>query len=390
VSIRAFDAFALVVALTNAATAAQSQAPSAPAEQAVLRPLPPRAPIAGLAGFEVVSRLHYKADPQAEHELACTYVFPDRARWQLRVRGDAQFGRHIEYRFGAEYFVLEQGRERSLHLAADGTRDAERRARCEMLELRRATFLWPDGYAWAESGAHTRTAPADCERKLVAELGEDGRPRSVGLEGAAERLRVLEWRQRGARWWPEKLELWSGAEAVWTEQVESVATGLAVLDLYFLPPDRRTTPAPGATSAVRHIDAPESWERRVGVPPRSEWRAVGERWERESAAWKASLPASWQPIAGAWVELAADGTPLALVLRARGTGAAPEGIERAAPTQALLLNVDWPTPSLADSIRSVQRAVPAEARVGRWLLSLPDGFGGDPSAHVVACLAPAK
>ena len=384
-------AAALAAGLCTSAAPTASQAPSAkPNDAAAARAVPPRSPIAGMAGFEAVSRLHYAADPKSEHELACTYVFPDRARWQLRVRGAADLGRHIEYRCGADYFVLEQGRERSLHLAAGGAREAERRARCEMLELRRATFLWPDGYAWTSSGASQRTAPTECERTLVAELGDDGRPRRLWLEGAAEQLRVLEWRQRGARWWPERLELWSGNQAVWSEQVESVSTSLAVLDLYFLPPDRRTSPAPGAASAVSHLDAPESWERRIELPRPCDWKAAAQRWTRESAAWSSGMPAGWQTLTGAWIEVAADGTPLALVLRARGTGPAPSGIERVAPTQALLLSTEWPAPTLAESLRTLQRATPAEARVGRWLVSLPDGWEATTKAQLVACLAPAK
>jgi hypothetical protein len=381
---------ALLIAVFTGSAIELPQAPTATKDASAARPLSARAPIAGLAGFEVVSRLHYAADQKTAHELACTYVFPDRARWQLRVRGEAELGRHIEYRYGTEYYVLEQGRERSLHLAAGGAREAERRARCEMLELRRAAFLWPDGYAWTETGALQRSAPAECERKLLAELGDDGRPRRLWLDGTAEQIRVLEWRERGKRWWPERLELWSGAAAVWTEQVESVSTNLAVLDLYFLPPDRRAAPAPGTTSTVSHFDAPESWERRIELPRPCDWKAAGERWTRESATWRTSLPADWRPLAGAWIEVAADGAPLALVLRARGAGAAPEGIGRVAATQALLVNVDWPATSLADSLRGLERAAPVEARVGRWLVNLPDGWESTSKAQLVACLAPAK
>lgn len=381
---------ALAIGLFTTVTSESPQAPTAAKDASAARPLSARAPIAGLAGFETVSRLHYAADQKTEHELACTYVFPDRARWQLRVRGEAELGRHIEYRYGTEYFVLEQGRERSLHLAAGGAQEAERRARCEMLELRRAAFLWPDGYAWTSIGASQRSAPAECERKLMAELGDDGRPRLLWLDGTTEQIRVLEWRQRGARWWPERLELWSGAAAVWTEQVESVSTQLAVLDLYFLPPDRRADPAPGTTSAVSHFDAPESWERRIELPRPCDWKAAGERWARESATWLTSLPAGWRALPGTWIEVAADGTPLALVLRARGTGAAPAGIERVAPTQALLVNTEWPAPKLAEALRTLQRAAPADSRVGRWLVSLPDGWESATKAQLVACLAPAK
>ncbi|MBL8801511.1 MAG: hypothetical protein JNN27_05930 [Planctomycetes bacterium] len=385
-------AHAAVLAVVLVATAARepAQAPSATTDAAAPRALAPRAPVAGLAGFEAVSRLHYAADQKTEHELACTYVFPDRARWQLRVRGEAELGRHIEYRYGADYFVLEQGRDRSLHLAAGGPRESERRARCEMLELRRAAFLWPDGYAWTASGAAQRSAPADCGRTLMAELGDDGRPRRMWLDGTAEQIRVQEWRQRGARWWPERLELWSGAEAVWTEQVEAVSTSLAVLDLYFLPTDRRSSAAPGAASAVSHFDAPEAWERRIELPRPSDWKAAGVAWTRESAAWTTTLPAGWQPLAGAWIEVAADGTPLALVLRARGTGPAPEGIGRVAQTQALLVSTAWPATTLEEPLRTLQRATPADARVGRWLLSLPDGWEATTKAQLVACLAPAK
>lgn len=381
---------ALQSSLPGHSARAPTQAPQPPTESAPPRQLPPRAPIAGLAGFEVVSRLHYAADEKTEHELACTYVFPDRARWQLRVRGEAELGRHIEYRCGVDYFVLEQGRDRSLHLVADGAREAERRARCEMFELRQATFLWPDGYEWTQTSERQRTAPSSCGRRLMAELGDDGRPRRVWLEGAAEQLRVSEWRQRGARWWPDRLELWSGADAVWKEQVESLSTALAVLDLYFLPPDRRTALGHGPASTVSHIDAPESWEQRVELPRACDWAAAGEHWTREMDGWKAKLPVGWTALPGAWIEIAPDGAPAALILRARGTGSAPDGIGRVAPTQALLLALDWPAPALVDSIRSLQRAVPADARVGRWLVSLPEGWGARTKAQLVACLAPTK
>lgn len=355
-----------------------------------LRNLAPRAAIAGLAGVECVSILEYAADPSTPHELNATYVFPARARWQIRVRGREELGRSIEYRCGDTYFVLPQAEGRSIEVSERSPLADQVAAKCEMLELRRAALLWPDGFEWSPGG-ELRRAPSDCGRVLVAQLGDDGRPRELRFESASggpgERLVIRSWKQRVHRWWPQELELWFGPERIWSERVESVTTALTLLDLYFVPPDRRAgSPGGDAAHAVRHIDAPERCDMRVALPESADWKSLAGLWKSESARIAEALPAGWSTAPGVHVELADDGRPMALLVGVRGVGAPPPGALVSPATQALLVLQRWPADDLAKPLASLRRATPSGASVTRRLASFPGGLEAAVEVQLVARL----
>jgi hypothetical protein len=385
--------FAFVLALAGLASARQ-QPPAPSAEAPKLDPtgaLPPRAAIAGLAGFECVSILEYAADPATPHELTCTYVFPARARWQIRVRGREELGRSIEYRCGETYFVLSQSEGRSTEISARSPHGDQVAAKCEMFELRRAAFLWPDGFDWTTSG-DVRRAPSSCGRTLVARIDDNGRPRELHFDPSGgspgERLVIRAWKQRHERWWPQELELWFAAERIWSERVESLSPSLALLDLYFAPPDRRAPAQAGdAAPAVRHIDAPERCEVRVELPQAAEWSAVADLWKSEFARLAQRLPAGWSSSPGAHVELADDGRPKALLFRLRGEGDPPTGATVSAPAQGLIYSQRWPPVNLERSLATLRRAAPSGSRVTHWYATFADGFEAPPSeVQLVALL----
>ncbi len=387
-AVGAFGAQRNEAARQDDAPSSQARADSQPVDW--LRNLAPRAAIAGLAGVECVSILEYAADPSTPHELNATYVFPSRARWQIRVRGREELGRSIEYRCGDTYFVLPQAEGRSIEVSRRSPLADQVSAKCEMLELRRAALLWPDGFEWSESG-EARRAASECGRVLLARLGDDGRPRELHFEsengGLGERLVIRSWKQRQNRWWPQDLELWFGPERIWSERVESVTTALSLLDLYFVPPDRRAgSPGGDAAHAVRHIDAPERCDVRVQLPESADWKSVASLWKSESARVFAQLPADWSAAPGVHVELAEDGRPTALLVNLRGAGAAPPGAIVSPATEALLVVERWPAQDLANSLASLRRATPPGASVTRRVASFPAGLEAAVEVQLVARL----
>lgn len=351
--------------------------------------LPPRQNVAGLSGFESVSVLHYAADPDEKHELTCLYVFPARARWQITVRGKPELGRHVEYRCGDAYFELAQSSDRSAEVGATAAQPNQRESKCELFELRRAAFLWPDGFDWTGEGS-SRSALTECGRKLTANLDPDGRPSSLSFEPQPlrgdESLHIRSWRNRHERWWPDVLEFRQGSNLVWSEHVESLTTRLALLDSYFVPPDRRALAGALREAHVLHFDAPPQHEIRLGLEQTLDWADAARIWAEFQQRVAAELPSEWRCLPAVAFELNDQGLPTAAIVRLRGSGAPPKGVVATAAEQALTTSEPWPIADLKGARDRLRRSIPGEASLGRVLLLFSGPPASAASVQVVATL----
>jgi hypothetical protein len=355
-----------------------------------LQALAAREPVAGLAGFQSQSVLTFDVQPDVAQRLEATYVFPSRARWWMT----APNARDAIYRCGELFYELMPGQGTSVELGDPRTRDERWRATCQGLELRRALFQWPDGFSWSGEG-QARTAKSDCGAELVATLGPDGRPVEVAAVGGAgdESLRKVTWREHRGRWWPSTLELHHGGARVWSERVERVDTQLFLLDLFFLPPDRRPAPASQAAmlAQVRHGDLAEGYALRLELEPASRWGDLAARWDELARAHAKGAAGAWRPEPGAWVELAGDGSPAALVLRFQpGEGDPPEGLERARERSALVVVLNGVGLDFAAALAALREAVPPAARAGTAYARFRGAPSPDGPAQVLLAVEAAK
>ncbi len=365
------------------AAAALVLPPSAQQSAPALSELPARRPIAGLGGFQSVSSVRYSEAPELEHELTCTYVFPARARWQLAVPGQPQLGRHVEFRYGQRFFELPQSAERSRETATRSADGSDWTSKCELLELRLAVFLWPDGFAWREDGPRRRAA-GECGRELVALLDAQGRPTQVSFAAqpgqAEDELRISVWREQYGRRWPAELELWRAGQPIWKEQVTTVVTQVALLDSYFLPPDRRGPPASAQAAPVLHFDAPAQTEVREPVAAGEDWTKARERWSALATRIDTQLPPGWERLSTMAFELSASGEPESVVVRLRGRGAPPAFAVETTAAQALTTSTPWPPSQAGEALKRLDAAKPLDARAARRVLTVR----GDPSSASAA------
>jgi hypothetical protein len=322
----------LMVALTARALCAPPQAPTASApitaadEQERAAPSARKA-VGGLAGLAVVSKLS-AADPagaRLESELQVWFVFPDRARWQRTPLGAPAGQRELLYRFGANTWRLAPGEAVSRTLEGDEALAVELE-----LELRRALWLWPDGFAWQGEGAR-RSAPLSVPASsdgarlwfLVARLGEDGRPLEMGLaEGSADgdararaSFRSLSWNAQGGRHFPTACDFFRGDQRQWSEAVSATYQAPQALDHFFLPPDRKPVDLPILASAPREVRLPARATRRIALVEQTTWSdalATARRCADEERDELDRLGLELD--AALTLELDSDGTPRAVLL----------------------------------------------------------------------------
>lgn len=311
--------------LSLAALCALARAQENGSDPALVEP-PPRAAIAGLAGLASTSELEGE-DAQGrafQAELSTWFVFPDRARVQRSPRPSRPGQRELTFRYGPQTWRVEAGRSDSRRLAGEEALAAELE-----LELRRALWLWPDGFAWDTRSAFPCapvSSPAAKEGEpwfLVARLGADGRPAELGVaRGSPEadarggaHLRKITWRDAEGRAFPATFEVHRGAELAWRERVTATYLAPQALDHFFLPPDLKRGALPLSDAAPRSIRLPERAERRVALSGGEDWaaalaaaQALAER-ERERLA-----PSGLELAPGVLIELDREGRPRALRL----------------------------------------------------------------------------
>lgn len=368
-------ALLLAVALFGTLPARPARAPqespsTSPTPEQRLAALPPRAKIAGLAGLQSRSLVTF-ADPAARrHSLEATFVFPERARWTLAPLDGRPGERHIVYRCGSAFFELAAQASAARLISDRGAEDPQWRASLASVELRRALFLWPDGFEWQGEATRRTVALAGGER-IEAELGPDGRPIALALQGdraRRESYRSVTWREQRGRLVPAAFELAIDGELVWREEVTELETAVRVLDTYFLPPELR----PGAPAAgerrVVHVDVPLGHVLRVPLAEGTEWSAVADRWRAALAPYSRPEQGGWRLEGGACVEVGAGGEPRAILLRFKpGLGAAPAGVEPVREHGALAASLS-PRPeapaALEVELAALRSAVPAGAAPG--------------------------
>ncbi len=330
------------VTLTTARTdlgSTVTQLPPVAGDTTPARQPPPRRAIAGIAGFQSSSRVVFAAEPKKTHTLSATYLFPERVRIRLALAQEKSIDRVLLYRFGDQGFFIDEGVAKSREVV--GNELLELRLETE---LRRALFLWPDGFPWSNEGG-ARSAELEDGGKLVAQLGSDGRPTSMQYfdprAAPAETLQAIAWKKFGARQFPSHFELSAGGKLISTEEVLEVETALNYVDTFFLPPDRRRQDMPssqGARSApIESIDLPALWEFRAEFGATSPLTLQAARAAAEAAcsSWKArGIVVLEETI----LELDREARPTAALLHAESVGAPhPDGWVRRVECPALSL-----------------------------------------------------
>ncbi|WP_145168341.1 hypothetical protein [Planctomycetes bacterium Pla133] len=209
--------------------------------------------------MSVVSDLTFDSAPQWPHRLTATWMFPDRARFELALVGGRPADRSNEFHLGPRLFAQADANSESVELEGES-----RASTLGMFELRRALFLWPQGFDWVAEGALRRCdlflEPAgDPIGSLVATLDDDGWPRSMSVRSADgsvnATLTVGAWASTDGREHPTELRLEMAGQAVWTERVAEVALNVNFRDDYFLPVDRIAGDGVGGEVRVGEITA---------------------------------------------------------------------------------------------------------------------------------------
>jgi hypothetical protein len=310
--------------------------------------------------------------------LETTYVSPARARWQLSPRDAEQGERYLVFRCGAAFFETPDREPRSRLISDAGRGDENWRISLASVEIRRALFLWPDGFAWSDAHG-ARLAELESGERIEAELGADGRPTCVFVRGARdqrETYRAITWREDRGRWWPSTMELVVAGQRVWSERVESLETEVRVLDLFFLPPELRAPLGSPAATEVMHADVPPAFVLRRPLPEGARWDAVAAHWRAAVESLPAASPGAWKLSAGATVELAPSGLPSALLLQfSASSGDPPLGLERVRQQTALALAVTRPASDLGEPLARVRAALPK----GVVALAAYARFGAEPT-----------
>jgi len=301
------------------------------------------------------------------HRLRSTFVFPDRARWQLTVADEMHGEREVRYRYGDRCYVLRAGSRRS--------EECESEERDEILlamELRRALVLYPDGFAWKDAGSERRadlgTIGALMARPASAADPNPAEMRAVTRTGKlVETYRAVVWRERNGRTWPSALELWRSDELVWRETIESIDVEGKVIDAFFLPSDRRpATGSPMPIDAAREQALPGYCGLRVDIPRGSTWTETAEGYVRLREEWNARLRDRGLAVdRHATVELGANGEPLTWIVRLdRIPDDVPSGFTTVVPRRGVVCAVHDPASITADRIRILAGDLPKGSRAG--------------------------
>lgn len=296
-----------VAILSLAALSALARVQQAGSDPGLVEP-PPRTAIAGLAGLASTSELESQdaRGQPIQAELAAWFVFPDRARLQRTPRPSRPGQRELTFRYGPQTWRVESGRSDSRRLSDEEALAAELE-----LELRRALWLWPDGFDWNTASSFPFapvSSPAMAQGEswfLVARLGADGRPVEMGVTRGSPQadarggthLRQVTWHEVDGRAFPAAFELRRGTQLVWRERVTATYLAPQALDHFFVPPDLKRGELPVSDAPPRAIRLPERAERRVVL-------SGGEDWEAALAAAQAFAQGERVRLEGSGLELA--------------------------------------------------------------------------------------
>jgi hypothetical protein len=393
---------ALLLACGTLAQGAGAPQP-APVEDAAPS-APPKAPIAGLPGFRSRSRIVVRDSEDRVFLQEVYYVFPERVRMSIAREGAAPAERQIFFRFGSSYWTLLPGSAVSQAIGGESIASVPRFLDAA-LELRRAAMLWPDGLAWVGEGTR-RSAESSVSSRvdatsqpqallLLAELGDDGRPKSMrahlkSSDGTSFDTRValldLTWTQKGERWWPHTFRSVDASGMEGFETIESIETAINALDDFFVPPDRRKELAAADSSQPQVAPLPPAVQARRELPPDTSWDdalALAERWGSEEAPRLAELGLKLQD--GLVLELAADtATPVAVLLRlAAPFETVPPGWERIPERRGVSVRRMAPGPLRRSALERLERSLPADAKPSAPYVRLVKRGAGEVSLQLV-------
>lgn len=346
-----------------------------------------RTRIAGFAGLRTRSKVVFAALPEQPHRFVASYAFPDRVRFELSIEGGAKEDRAISFRFGGRTFEVAP---RSA--ASTEPEPAVRDQLLRRFDLRRAAFLWPDGFDWTErEGARFAALPQGPEGQpalgfLVASELADGRPGRIDAhrpDGSLEEsLHVEAWRTQGARAFPAQLGVSFGGERVWTETVEDLETSVLFLDALFLPADRLDLLPAG--QRVARGPVPESWSRSLPLIGARDWGSARGLAAAQRAQLEAELGPEGPLDALPAFDLAEDGRPAAVHWRWAGSGPGPAGFVARGPAESVQLEVATLEAIGVAEIETLRALVPSGAEPLALLAQeLPGG-----SARVLLIYAP--
>lgn len=333
--------------------------PSTAVKPAPLEPPPPRAPVASLRGFESRSRVDYVAQPGRIHELRATYVFPDRVRWWFSAYDGANEERRLRYRVGRHVLAVEPRQSGSVEYVAE-----DRDALIAAFELRRALFLYPDGFEWKGEGLERQATLANGDVLTAKLAGEAARPVRLELRPATgefrDSYRTITWRKDGARTWPATFEVWNAETLAWRETVEAIDVETRFLDSFFVPPDRRGvvgTPVVG----VRDLDIPPVCVRRIELETGATWDAARAEHARSVEAHaRTSAPALETFLT---FEITADGKPKAILLRlAKLPEAIPDGFQILPERMGAAMSVPGLAGVTVEALARVSARLPAGSK----------------------------
>ena len=352
----------MLTLLTTLLLAAPFQDADDPKPPAVETP-PPLETVAGLVGLTTVSTVRFPSQPETAYRLETNYAFPERARWELSLEGQ---GRQVDHRYGDALFRTPFLETASIPL--EGPDGAWVRS---AMELRRALFLWPDGFAWSGEGGERnvqlsefRGAPG---AELVATLGDDGRPlRVVAHRGEDAPIEVLEvregWFEHGERWWPRRVELRLGDAVPWDETVEQVDTRRRWIEAFFVPLDRRAEVPLASNGLLLRFEVPALVLKAVPLDDAATWPKALARASTLHASRSSELGARGLRVDPS-VRVGVDGRgrPESLLLGLReAEGAPPDGWKRLTARRAVAFVLETP--------EQVTRA-----RVDELLAAIPEG-----------------
>ncbi|MFM7296380.1 MAG: hypothetical protein ACKO4Q_04060 [Planctomycetota bacterium] len=365
----------LALALLASLALHAAQAPATAPAKDRLSALPARASVAGMSGLQTSSRITFAAEGARLHSLEATFAFPDRARWTLAPEGARAGDRSIVFRCGQAFFERAPQQATARLVSEAGPEDAQWRASLAGVEVRRALFLWPDGFAW-EGDAARKSAKLPGGESLVSAPGADGLPTALyvgGERAGRERFDALAWRELRGRKFPASFDFSVDGARIWREDVVTFETRAQVLDSFFLPAELRPDAAAVASGPrIASVDVPRSHELRVELPDGTEWSAVKERWQAAFAPYARPAGDGWRLEGGSLVELDERGAPRAILLRFKpGLGAAPGGVVSVREHGALALSLPSAPSSLAESLATLRGALPPNARVARTFARFP-------------------
>ena len=331
--------------------------------------------IAGLRGLTIISTLSFDAAPDLPHNFETNYIFPARARWWMSFEDEQNGYRRAEYRYGDRVFVYGQGSSKSEELTELNQTDALRR-----MELRRALFLYPDGFEWKVEAGVGRAellplADESSVGSLYVDLDAEGRPKRMRVitpeNQEQESLVVDSWSAKPEveteRQWPKSMRLVVGEQGIWSETVQKVDPGRRYIDSFFIPADRRAGASrelgADTNSEVRQIDLPVFAYRQVELPADTSWSQALElgqefldRENRPGSALAGRLDDDVR------FEIDARGRPTFAVLHLKKTSPLPKGWKLTEARSGLMIVLDEFAELGSARIGALLRAIPVGSR----------------------------